>query len=134
VGQECPDQPYQATLTVNSPNGGKVVQAQADAQGRFKIPLAPGDYILHPESPNGIPSASEQSFRVEAGRFTQVVGITTAEFVNGLHTGCTLLSLVLGAIIPNRFECEEKKCPFILIVVEPVVCSSSGTSSFMTNR
>ena len=73
VGQECPDQPYQATLTVNSPNGGKIVQVQVDAQGRFKIPLAPGDYILHPESPNGIPSASEQSFRVEAGRFTQIV-------------------------------------------------------------
>ena len=73
VDQECPDQPYQATLTVNSPNGGKIVQVQADAQGRFKIPLAPGDYILHPESPNGIPSASEQSFRVEAGKFTQMV-------------------------------------------------------------
>lgn len=73
VGQECPDQPYQATLTVNSPNGRKIVQVQSDAQGRFKIPLAPGDYILHPESPNGIPSASEQSFRVEAGKFTQMV-------------------------------------------------------------
>lgn len=73
VGQECPDQPYQATLTVNSPNGRKIVQVQADAQGRFKIPLAPGDYILHPESPNGIPSASEQSFRVQAGIFTQMV-------------------------------------------------------------
>ena len=71
--QECPDQPYQATLTVNSPNGTRIVQIQADAQGRFKIPLAPGDYILHPESPNGIPSASEQSFRVEAGKFTQMV-------------------------------------------------------------
>ena len=72
-GQECPDQPYQAALTVNNPNGGKIVQVQADAQGRFKIPLAPGDYILHPESPNGIPSASEQSFRVEAGKFTRIV-------------------------------------------------------------
>src|SRR6188474_3664668 len=26
VGQECPDQPYQATLTINSPNGRKIVQ------------------------------------------------------------------------------------------------------------
>jgi len=73
VGQECPDQPYQATLTVNGPDGRKIVQFQSDAQGRFKIPLAPGDYILHPESPNGIPSAGEQSFRVEAGKFTQMV-------------------------------------------------------------
>jgi len=73
MGQECPDQPYPATLTVNSPNGRKIVQVQSDAQGRFKISLAPGDYILHPESPNGIPYASEQSFRVEAGKFTQIV-------------------------------------------------------------
>jgi len=73
MGQECPDQAYQATLTVNSPNGRKIVQVQSNAQGRFKIPLAPGDYILHPESPNGIPFASEQSFRVGAGKFTQII-------------------------------------------------------------
>ena len=73
VGQECPNQPYQATLTVNSLNGSKIVQVQSDTQGRFRIPLAPGDYILHPESPNGIPSANEQSFRVEAGKFTQML-------------------------------------------------------------
>jgi hypothetical protein len=73
LGQECPDQPYQATLTVNGPDGRKIVQIQSDAQGRFRIPLAPGDYILYPESPNGIPFASEQSFRVEAGIFTQIL-------------------------------------------------------------
>ena len=72
-GQECPDQPYQATLTVNSLKGGKIVQVQTDAQGQFKIPLMPGEYILHPESPNGIPHAGEQTFRVEAGTFTQII-------------------------------------------------------------
>jgi len=72
-GQECPDQPYQAAITVNSLNGGKIVQVQTDEQGRFKIPLAPGEYILHPESPNGIPYASEQTFIVEAGKFTQII-------------------------------------------------------------
>ncbi|MEW6086677.1 MAG: carboxypeptidase-like regulatory domain-containing protein [Chloroflexota bacterium] len=72
-GQECPDQPYQATLTVLSPNGRRIVQVQTDEQGRFKIPLAPGEYILHPESPNGLPFASDQNFVVEAGRFTDIV-------------------------------------------------------------
>ena len=72
-GQECPDQPYQATLTVNSLNGGKIIQVQTDEQGRFKIPLMPGEYILHPESPNGLPYASEQTFRVEASSFTQII-------------------------------------------------------------
>ncbi len=72
-GQECPDQPYQATLTVLSQNGREIVQVQTDEQGRFKIPLAPGEYILHPESPDVLPSASDQNFVVEAGRFTKLV-------------------------------------------------------------
>lgn len=72
-GQECPDQPYQATLTVLSLGGERIVQVQADEQGRFKIPLEAGEYILHPESPNVMPFASEQTFVVEAGKFTQVI-------------------------------------------------------------
>ena len=72
-GHECPDQPYQATLTINSPTGRKIAQVQTDEQGRFKIPLAPGEYILHPESPNVMPFAAEQNFVVEQGRFTHIV-------------------------------------------------------------
>ncbi len=72
-GGECPDQPYQTTLTVLSPNGRMIVQIQTDEQGRFKIPLAAGEYILHPESPNVLPFASDQTFVVEVGKFTQVV-------------------------------------------------------------
>ena len=72
VGQECPDQPYQATLTVNNSNGREIVKVQTDAQGRFKIPLEPGEYILHPESPNVMPYASEQTFTVVSGKFTQI--------------------------------------------------------------
>ncbi len=72
-GQECPDQPYQATLTVNSLNGRRIAQAQTDEQGGFKIPLAPGEYILHPESTNMLPFASEQTFIVEAGTYIQII-------------------------------------------------------------
>ena len=71
-GQECADRPYQATLVVNNSNGREVAKVQTDEQGRFKIPLEPGEYILHPESPNVMPFADEQVFVVEAGRFTQV--------------------------------------------------------------
>ena len=73
VGQECSDQPYQATLTVNSLGGQRIAQVQADSEGRFKIQLQPGEYILHPESPNVLPSAADQTFIVQAGVFTQVV-------------------------------------------------------------
>ena len=71
-GQECADRPYQATLVVNNSNGREIVKVQTDEQGRFKIPLEPGEYILQPESPNVMPYAAEQVFVVEAGRFTQV--------------------------------------------------------------
>jgi hypothetical protein len=71
-GQQCPDQPYQATLTVNSLSGAQIMQFQTDAQGRFSVPLVPGEYILHPESPNGIPFAGDQSFVVETGRYTRL--------------------------------------------------------------
>jgi hypothetical protein len=72
IGQECPDQPYQAVLTVLSPDGQEIVKVQTDEAGAFKIPLEPGEYILRPESPNVMPSAGEQPFTVESGRFTQL--------------------------------------------------------------
>ena len=71
-GQECPDQPYQATLTVINRDGIQIAQFLTDAQGHFSVPLVPGEYTLHPESPNGIPFAGDQSFIVETGRFTQI--------------------------------------------------------------
>jgi hypothetical protein len=71
-GEECPDQPYQATLTVSSPKGERIVQIQTDEEGRFKIPLAPGEYILHPETEN-ITFAEELTVIVEEGNFTQVI-------------------------------------------------------------
>lgn len=71
-GQSCPDQPYPATLTVEGPNGEMIVQFQTDEQGHFRVPLSPGQYILHPESPNGIPSAADQTILVATGQYTQV--------------------------------------------------------------
>ena len=71
-GQPCPDQPFQATLTVRSPSGLQIAQFQTDAQGRFSVPLVPGEYFLHPESPNGIPFVGDQSFIVETGRYTPI--------------------------------------------------------------
>lgn len=73
VGQECPDQPYQAVLTVNSPEGERIAQVQTDEEGRFKIPLLPGEYILHPESTDVLPFASEQIIFVEEGKYIQVI-------------------------------------------------------------
>jgi len=73
VGQECPDATYQAVLSVNSLRGERLVPVQTDGEGRFRIPLEPGDYILHPESENVFPFAGEQTFTVDEGKFTQLV-------------------------------------------------------------
>lgn len=72
AGQECPEEPYQATLTVNTASGVRIAQVQTDAQGRFKIPLVPGNYVLHPESPAGAAFAGDQTFAVATSRYTQV--------------------------------------------------------------
>ncbi len=74
-GQECPDQPYQATLTVYNLAGRQVVRFQTDEQGDFNVPLAPGDYILHPETPEDapLPFAEEQHFTVLPGEYTRLI-------------------------------------------------------------
>jgi hypothetical protein len=72
-GEECPDHPYQALLTVTSPKGDRIVQIQTDEDGSFRIPLRPGEYILHPETPNVLPFAGEQTVIVEEGEYTQVI-------------------------------------------------------------
>ncbi|MBI5351596.1 MAG: carboxypeptidase regulatory-like domain-containing protein [Chloroflexi bacterium] len=72
VDTPCPDQFYQAKLTVLTTGGKKIMQFQTDENGRFRIALAAGDYVLHPESPNGLPSAADKPFNVEEHKFTQL--------------------------------------------------------------
>jgi hypothetical protein len=73
-GQECPDRPYQATLTVMTPERRTVTRFTVDREGRFQVALAPGSYILRPETPSNLPLpiAAEQPFSVVAGQYTQL--------------------------------------------------------------
>lgn len=73
IGKPCPDKPYQATLTILIPAGrNKVLQFQTDSIGTFHKALAPGEYILHPESPDVMPHAAEIYFVVHAHQFTRI--------------------------------------------------------------
>ncbi|OGO46895.1 MAG: hypothetical protein A2W37_17130 [Chloroflexi bacterium RBG_16_63_12] len=72
AGVPCPDQPYQATITVLDENRKKMTDFQSDAQGNFKIGLKPGTYILVPESPNHMTRAGEQTATVIEGQFIRV--------------------------------------------------------------
>ncbi|MFN0074039.1 MAG: carboxypeptidase-like regulatory domain-containing protein [Chloroflexota bacterium] len=72
AGDSTTEQPYQATLTLLTPDGLVVAQIQSGLDGRFRIVLPPGEYILRPESPGRLPRSVEQPVRVIEGQFTSV--------------------------------------------------------------
>ncbi len=71
-GQGCPDKPYQTTLQVKDESGNIVSQAESDANGNFKVSLAPGTYVLRPETAGKFPIATDTTVTVTQGKLTQV--------------------------------------------------------------
>lgn len=70
---ECQDKQYQATVAVKTGDGVKeITRFTSDAQGNFKVSLAPGDYLLESVSNNRFPFAKPQSVTVVKGEFTSV--------------------------------------------------------------
>jgi hypothetical protein len=71
---DCADKPYQGTVIVKTPNGLlQVTRFTADADGRFRVPLYPGTYLLDPlPGTNGLPRVNEQTVEVNPGTFTDV--------------------------------------------------------------
>jgi hypothetical protein len=78
---DCPDQPYQATITILESNGTQVAQFQSDQNGYFKITLSPGTYTIHPVSGKPLPRAIDQTVVVNNGQFTQI----TINFDTGMR-------------------------------------------------
>jgi hypothetical protein len=75
-GEPCPDRPYQAELTLRYLGSGDVAAVVvSDAEGRFRVELPPGLYIVDPGQPLLVtdPQAEPDTVEVEAGRFSQVV-------------------------------------------------------------
>jgi hypothetical protein len=73
VSDPCPDQPYQAWIDIHDAGGKYVTRFQSDTDGRFRVGLEPGSYVLHPESGNPLPRASDQQVDVAAGVYTAVI-------------------------------------------------------------
>ena len=73
-GTECPDQPFEATITVLDEGGDEVTEVTSGEDGRFRVALPPGRYTLVPQSPNAgaPPQAGEQAVEVRDGAYTQV--------------------------------------------------------------
>jgi hypothetical protein len=65
-------QPYQATIEILDSTGRLVTTFRTSSDGTFNIPLAPGEYLLRPQSGRPYPRASEQTVIVEPRSFKQV--------------------------------------------------------------
>ena len=64
--------PYEAKITVLDGAGREVAVVESDADGRFRLLLPPGSYVLRPESPGAYPRAEKQRVRVRRNDMTQV--------------------------------------------------------------
>jgi hypothetical protein len=74
-GVPCPDAPFEATIKVRKVSSGKVVaKVRSGRDGRFRVNLGAGRYLLEPVSPNGgaPPYAGPIEVRVRAHQFTRV--------------------------------------------------------------
>jgi len=72
IDTPCPDRPFQAMLSVLNAQGKRVARFQTDADGRFRVSLAPGTYTLAPESSDAMTHAPQQAFTVVPGQFTKL--------------------------------------------------------------
>ncbi len=74
VDDPCPDLPYQAWIDLRAAgSGAPVTRVRSDEEGRFRVGLRPGSYVLDPESGIPFPSAGEQTVYVEEGIYTDVI-------------------------------------------------------------
>jgi len=71
---ECDDRPYVASVVVETADGRfTVTRFTAGTDGRFRVPLFPGTYLLDPlPGAGGLPVSSPQTVVVQAGAYTEV--------------------------------------------------------------
>ena len=64
--------PYSARIVVRRSGGGTAAEVKSGADGRFSVNLAPGSYVLEPQSTGQLPFAQPQQVTVEPHRYTEV--------------------------------------------------------------
>jgi len=76
-GTPCPDEPLQATVVVwDAERTKKVSTFTTDKRGRFRVPLAPGDYYIDPqptELDNPFPLPEPQTVTIPASQFVEII-------------------------------------------------------------
>jgi hypothetical protein len=80
----CPDRPIQAHLIITDASTGTLAAtADSDQAGHFRIPLPPGQYVVHPTNPSGasLPRAAPVTSTVRPGQYTTL----TIRFDSGIR-------------------------------------------------
>jgi hypothetical protein len=77
----CPDSPYQAWINVRRQDGPFVTRIRSGEDGRFRVGLRPGSYVLNPKSGNPLPHAGDLEVEVRKGTYTKV----TVSFDTGIR-------------------------------------------------
>jgi hypothetical protein len=74
VGTPCPDEPMAAVDIVVKRGGETVATVTTGEDGRFRVELEPGGYLLEPVSPSqtGFPFGRPMNVTVKANAFTDV--------------------------------------------------------------
>jgi hypothetical protein len=72
VGQSC-ERPYQATIRIlREPARKLTTTARSGTDGTFRVRLAPGRYLLEPQSGRPFPTSRPQTVTVHPHRYTSV--------------------------------------------------------------
>lgn len=73
-GQQGDDtKPYSAVIHIKSiPEDELVAEVTSGADGKFRVPLAPGRYLVEPQPGEPLPYAWPQEVTVQPGTFTSI--------------------------------------------------------------
>ena len=73
VGQPPCETPYAAEFRVTRRGESAVLATiRSGNDGKFELPLAPGDYVVTPTAAEVLPAAAPVDVTVEPGRFTEI--------------------------------------------------------------
>jgi hypothetical protein len=69
----CPDLPFPAWITIRDAGGSELGRVRAGEDGRFRVGLEPGLFVLDPDPGDPFPTAQDQEVEVVPGVYTEVL-------------------------------------------------------------
>lgn len=82
-GEPCPDEPFEAELRVRAGSDDDVLTTRSGPDGRFRLPLAPGHYVVEPVAPN--PGAPPQAGLIEVEVLPHAYAELTIVYDSGIR-------------------------------------------------